>query len=208
MADAPLATPGARLRARRNLRLITVGVLAICLGGLGAAALYTSVAGTESVISIRRTVYRDQPISADDLGLVSLASSPGVATVPGRRLADVVGQTALVDLVEGSLLSPRGYGSAAVDSGAVRLGVRLAPGRVPVGELPPGTAVLLVAVAPGGGAPPGEASYAGRVASAATVLADGASVLDIAVPVAQAEAVARLAAGEQLVLVRQAEGSR
>lgn len=205
--SAPVAQPS-RLRPRRNVRLIAIGVLAVALGGLGAAVLYGSVADSQSVVAVKRTVYRDQPITADDLGLVSLATSPGLESVPAEQLEDVVGQTALVDLVEGSLLSPRGFGAAVVDPGSVRLGLRLAPGRLPVSELPPGTSVLLVAVAPDGGTPADATSYEGRVASAAVELADGATVVDVAVGEANAEQVARLAASDQLVVVRRAEGSR
>jgi hypothetical protein len=208
MGDTTASGPGVRLRPRRNVRLVAAGVLAICLGGLGAAVLYTSVAGTESVVAVRRTVYRDQPLTAADLGLVELSSSPGIETVAAERLDDVVGQTALVDLVEGALLTPRGFGEAAVDAGAARLGVRVVAGRLPVGELPPGTPVLLVAVTRDAGAPPGQASYPGRVASLVTGLPDGASLLDVTVAAGAAEEVARLAATDQLVIVRQPGSSR
>lgn len=208
MSETAQAAQPPRLRPRRNLRLVAIGVLAVALGGLGAAVLYSSVADSHSVVTIKRTVYRDQPITADDLGLVSLSTGPGLETVPAEQLSEVVGQTALVDLVEGSLLSPRGFGAAAVEPGSVRLGLRLAPGRLPVSELPPGTAVLLVAVAPDGSTPANAASYQGRIASAAVQLADGATVVDVAVVESTAEQVARLAASDQLVVVRQAEAER
>ncbi|MDQ7992071.1 MAG: hypothetical protein AAGC63_03455, partial [Propionicimonas sp.] len=75
-------------------------------------------------------------------------------------------------------------------------------------ELPPGSSVLLVAVARDGGEPPGGASVSGTVAASATTLPDGAALLDVTVPLDQAERVARLAAGDQLVVVRQAEVQR
>ena len=208
MADPSETARATRVRARRNLRLVAIGVLAICVGGLGAAWLYASVSGAQSVVTVTRTVYRDQPITEADLGVVWLPSTPGIETVPGERLAAVVGQTALTDLVAGSVLSPRSYGAPAVEPGTARLGLRLAPGRLPASELPPGTPVLLVAVSRDAAAPPPGASVMGRIASLGTDLPDGATLIDVSVPQEQAERVARLAAGDQLVVVRQPETQR
>lgn len=196
------------MRSRRNLRLVAIGVLAICVGGLGAAWLYSSVAGANSVISVTRTVYRDQLITEADLGLVWLPSAPGLETVPGAQLEQVVGQTAHTDLVAGSVLSPRSFGAPAVEAGMSRLGLRLAPGRMPSSDLPPGTPVLLVAVSRESTQPPPGASVPAKVASGATALPDGATLIDVSVPQEQAEWVARLAASDQLVVVRQPGSQR
>ncbi len=198
------ATPAARFRARRNLRLITGGVLASSLGGLGAAVLYSDLADTESVVAMRRTVYRGQQITAADLGEIALASGPGLDSVPALQVDDVVGQTALLDLAEGSLLTPQAVGAPVVDAGVVRLGLRLGPGRLPVTELPPSTPGLLIAVS--AEVAPADAARTALTASSVTLLPDGAALLDVAVPVAAAVEVARLAAADELVLVRQAEG--
>ncbi len=201
MADA---TPAARFRARRNVRLITAGVLASCLGGLGAAVLYTSLTDTDSVVVLRRTVYRDQVITAADLGDIALASGPGLDTVPADLLGDVVGRTALVDLAQGSLLTRGGFGAPVVDRGAVRVGLRLGPGRLPATELPPATPVLLVAVS--ADASPADATREAVTASVPSALPDGSTLVDVTVPVGAAVEVARLAAADELVLVRQAGG--
>lgn len=191
------------VRTRRNLRWISAGVLAVCLGGLGAALLYGNLSNAHPVVTVTRTVYRDQVITAADLGVTSAVPAAGVETVPSDRIDDVVGRTATYDLAAGSLLSPRAYGEAAVETGSVRLGLRLAPGRIPSAPMPPGTQVLLVPVAGDGGeGQPVGASVAGRIATAASALPDGASVVDVSVVAAEAERVARLAANDQLVLVR------
>lgn len=208
MTDTAAPLQASPLRARRNVRLITAGVLAICLGGLGAAVLYANLADARSVIAVTRTVYRDQQITADDLAVTSLTPTPGLETVSAERIADVVGQTALTDLTAGSVLSPRSFGEPPVEAGVSRLGLKLAPGRMPAMPLPPGTEVLLVAVARDGGDPPEGASVTGRVASSASNLPDGSAVVDVTVPQAEAERVARLAAGDQLVVVRQPGGLR
>ncbi len=196
-----------QLRARRNLRWMAVGVLAVCLGGLGAALLYSNLSNAQSVITVKRTVYRDQVITAADLGVTSAVPASGVEVVASDHLEEVVGQAALYDLPEGSLLSPRAFGAAVVEAGSVRLGLRLAAGRLPSAPMPPGTEVLLVPVGREGGEPPVGASIAGRIATAASVLPDGASIVDVSVAASEAERVARLAAGDELVLVRLA-GSR
>lgn len=199
-----MAEGNSPLRARRNLRWMAVGLLAVCLGGLGAALLYANLSNAQSVITVTRTVYRDQVITAADLGVTSVVPAAGVDAVPADRIDEVVGRTALLDLAEGSLLTPRGYGEPAVEAGSVRLGLRLAAGRLPSAPMPPGTEVLLVPVGRDGGEPPLGASVVARIATPAGVLPDGASIVDVSVAASEAERVARLAANDQLVLVRRA----
>jgi hypothetical protein len=191
-----------QVRNRRNLRWMAVGVLAVCLGGLGAALLYGNLSNAHTVVVVKRTVYRDQVITAADLGATSAVPALGVETLPSDQLDTVVGRTALSDLVEGSLLSPRSFGEPAVETGNVRIGLRLAAGRLPSAQMPPGTEVLLVPVGRDGAEPPVGASVTGRIATAAAVLPDGASIVDVSVAAAEAERVVRLAASEQLALVR------
>lgn len=191
-----------QVRNRRNLRWMAVGVLAVCLGGLGAALLYGNLSNAHTVLVVKRTVYRDQVITAADLGSTSAVPALGVETLSSDQLDTVVGRTALSDLVEGSLLSPRSFGAPAVEAGSVRIGLRLAAGRLPSAAMPPGTEVLLVPVGRDGAQPPAGASVAARIATVAVVLPDGASIVDVSVPAAEAERVVRLASAEQLALVR------
>ena len=191
-----------QVRNRRNLRWMAVGVLAVCLGGLGAALLYGNLSNAHTVLVVERTVYRDQVITAADLGATSAVPALGVETLSSDQLDTVVGRTALSDLVEGSLLSPRSFGEPVVEAGSVRIGLRLAAGRLPSAAMPPGTEVLLVPVGRDGAEPPAGASVAARISTAAAVLPDGASIVDVSVPAAEGERVVRLAANEQLALVR------
>lgn len=200
--------PTSPVRARRNLRWMAVGVLAVCLGGLGAALLYANLSDARSVLTVNRTVFRGQVITAADLGVTSAVPATGVETVAAGQLEEVVGRTALNDLVEGTLLSPRSYGQPPVEPGRVKVGLRLAAGRLPAEPMPPGTAVLLVPVGRDGAPPPAGPSVLAEVATTATTLPDGAAILDVAVTSAEGERVARLAAADQLVLVRQAGAQR
>jgi hypothetical protein len=208
MADSVDDIRHTRTRPRRDLRLIAIGVLAVCLSGLGAVWLYSSVTDAASVVTVLRSVHRDQVITEADLGLVSMPTVPGLETVPAARLAEVIGQSAQTDLVAGSLLSPRSFGPPVVRAGMAQLGLRLTPGRVPATALPPGTAVLLVAVAKDGGEPPDAPSVPATVAAVGAVQPDGSTLLDVDVPQDHAEQVARLAANDQLVVVRQDGATR
>lgn len=195
-----------RLRLRRSPRWLIAGVLAVVLGGLGSAFLYTSLAAADPVVRVNRTVHRGQTIQQADLGVVSVARGIDVPTVPASRLAEVVGSAAVTDLAQGSLLVADAYGPAALAPGTSRLGVRLAAGRLPSADLTPGTPLLVVALpAPTASGAGSEALPASVGATLATVPAqqpDGSWVVDLTLGADRAEAVARLAAAGRVALVR------
>ena len=172
------------------------------LGALGAALLYADISNSVSVVSVTRTVYRDQLITEADLGITSAVPATGLDLVPSDQLPAIIGRTAQLDLTQGTLLSPRSFGDPATEPGHVRLGLRLAAGRIPAAPLPPGARVLLVPVGRDGADPPSGASVVGRVATAASTLPDGAALVDVSIAEAEAERVARLAAADQVVLVQ------
>ena len=161
MPDSSALTVPTPLRPRRNPRLLVSGVIAICLGGLGSAALYISVTDARSVVRTNRTIYRGEVIQAADLGVTSVGGTLGVRTVPAERVGELIGRTALTDLPGGSLFPPDSVGPAEVPPGSSRIGLKLAPGRVPVSPLPAGTPVLLVAVPKDSAAQAGTASVPG-----------------------------------------------
>jgi SAF domain. len=199
---------GAAQRPRRNVRWLAAGILAVCLGTLGSALLYGNLSQTEAVLIVQRTVYRDQVITANDLGVTSAVPAAGVAMVAADRLDEVIGRTARTDLATGTLLHPEGFGEPLVGGGQVLIGLRLPAGRLPATSLPPGTAVLLVPVSRDAAAAADGPSISARIATAATELPDGAALLDVTVGQAEAERVAKLAAADQLSLLRVAEVGR
>jgi hypothetical protein len=196
------------IRARRNVRWIAAGVLAICLGGLGAALLYVNLSNAAPVISIKHTVYRDQVITADDLAITSFAPPLGIETVPAGRLGDIVGSTALTDLPAGGLLGPNSFGEPVVAAGAVRLGLRLEAGRLPSSLLPPGTGVQLVPVGRDGAAAPNGGAIPAIVATMPQFQSDGSALVDVTVSQDLGAQVAQLAAAGQLTLIRLAQAPR
>ncbi|MGJ3508415.1 SAF domain-containing protein [Enemella sp. A6] len=201
-ADAP--TAGSGLRSRRRPIWVAAGILCLVLGALGGVGLYGQATTSHTVVQVLRPVSRGEVIEPGDLGVVTVGSVPGVSVVPGDRVADLVGATARRDLSERSLLAEGAVGEPDVADGQVHIGLKLAPGRLPLAELTPGTEVLLVPVAgPNGAEPSHDRSIDAVVASSAIASPDGtAMVLDVSVNREQAELVARLAATDNLALVR------
>ena len=194
-----------RLRARRSPRLIAVGILLACLGGLGGAALLSSSTHTSSVVVMARSVARGDTVRATDLGVVTIGPVPGVLTIPSAQLSQLVGRSARVDLPEGSLPGPAAIGELTVPADYSQLGLKLEAGHVPVSDLPPGTAVRLVPVSATASdpAPDGNPISAVVVTSPQSSESGGSVVLDVAVRADQAVTVARLAARGQLAVVRE-----
>lgn len=197
----------AAVRSRRNPRWIAAGVLAMCVGGLGSAALYSQATSAAPVLRINQTVPRGQVVQETDLSVVSVAPVPGVVTVPANKRGEIVGLRALTDLPGGTLLAPNTVGKPPVREGTVHIGLRLAPGRAPSTPIPVGTRVLLIPVAgSGAGASeaPAETTFKAEIVSIPAPAPDGTQVFDVAVAAADAARIARLAAAEQLVVVREA----
>lgn len=198
-----MAEPTLRpVRSRLDLRWLVAGVLAVCIGGLGAALLYANASSTTSVIAIKRTVYRDQIITAEDLGVISLAVPIGLDSVSADRLAEIVGKTAIIDLPAGGILTPAEFGEPVVPEGKVRLGLRLDAGRLPTSAVEPGAAVLLVPVGRDGGVPPSGGSVPATIATTPRQQTDGSSVVDLTLAAADGVRVAQLAAAGQLAVLR------
>lgn len=201
--DAPVAT---HLRPRRSPRLIAVGALLTCLGGLGGALAYQDASHANRVVVMARSVPRGGTIGSSDLSVVTIGPAPGVHTIAGDRLRSLVGQQALNDLPAGSLVGEESIGQATLPAGSSQLGLKLAAGRVPHQSMPAGTPVQLVEVS-GDKGESGQLVVEATLVTAPQVLSDGSShVLDVAVPQAQAQKVADLAAHDLLVVVRKAGG--
>lgn len=208
--SAPSADAG-RLRVRRQPKWIAAGVLAMCLGGLGAGVLWSEASGATEVLVLTRSVARGETVQASDFRTARVGQLDGVSTVRADVLPSLAGQQALVDLPLGTLLPERAVGRAALDAGGVQLGLRLVPGRIPLGELPAGTAVLLVPLAdPRAGAPAAEGAGPAGEPIRASILTppqtgpDGvAQLLDVRVDAGQAATVAILAATDRVALIKE-----
>ncbi|MDR0436027.1 MAG: SAF domain-containing protein, partial [Propionibacteriaceae bacterium] len=142
----PPAAPitAANLPARRNPRLLAIGVLCVVLGGLGTAFAFLAVTDTIEVLAFARTVPAGQQLSPTDITSVRINATTGLAVVPAERYDEVVGAQVLTDVVAGSLVNPAGVGWVPQPRGTVVVGLRLPYGRLPSTGLRVGDALLLV----------------------------------------------------------------
>ncbi|MBK8462157.1 MAG: hypothetical protein IPL36_03680 [Nigerium sp.] len=198
-----------RLRTRRSPAWLAAGIVAICLGGLGSAYVFTSLTASHSVLQVTRTLHRGELIQPTDLAAIPVGAALDVPTVSEARLGEVVGRAVVSDVPNGSLLVDGSWGEPGVPAGHSRVGLRLPSGRYPATDVRPGTPVLVVALPPpaagvGAGAEadalPG--SVRATLVSAPTAQPDGSFAFDLDVPAEAAEAVARLAAADRVVLVQ------
>jgi hypothetical protein len=210
-AATPVTPAPPPLPGRRNPKWIALGVVALCLGALLSYVIYSRVADEATVVAVTSTIHRGETVTAGDLTTVRFRPSAGVDVVPASQLEQLVGQKAVYDLVAGSLLPVGGIAEVVVpQTGRAVVGVRLVSGRAPVGLLPPGTPLRLIALPPAGADPGYSDQYTGRTFGSREISqvegADGASIIvNVDVPATQAPVVALLAAQERLALVRDAD---
>lgn len=194
----------AQLRPRRSPRLAAAGVLLACLGGLGGAMAYQQTTHANQVVVVSRTVPRGEVVQTTDLSVVTIGAAPGVRTIPGDQLGELIGKQALVDLPAGSLVGSGSVGTPVLEPGQAQVGLKLLAGRAPAQDLPAGTRVQVVQVSDGKQASKGLVVDA-EVVTAPHTLADGSSeLLDVAVPASVAAEVADLAARDLVVVIRKA----
>lgn len=194
----------ATLRPRRSPRLVAAGVLLAALGGLGGVMAYQQASHSNQVVVVAHSVPRGEVVQSTDLSVVTIGPAPGVRTIPGDQLTELVGKQALVDLPAGSLVGTGAIGTATLEAGQVQLGLKLQAGRVPVQSLPAGTAVQLVQVSSDKQHTKGLVVDAVVVTAPRTSTDGSSSLLDVAVPEGVSAEVADLAARDLIVLVRKA----
>jgi hypothetical protein len=216
-AEAPAAPDAtdrlpdaARLAGRRNPRWIALGVVALCLGGLLSYVIYSQVAAQSTVVAMTHTVHRGAVIQQSDLTTTTLSGTTKVSVVPAEQLSSLVGKRAAFDLVEGALVPAAATVADPLPAtGRAVIGVKLNPGRAPVGLLPPSAPVRLVALpssdqAAGQAAAPTQA-YFGRVVDTADGVDGTSTLVNVDVAAADAPAIALLAAQDRIAILRDAD---
>lgn len=141
--------PGATARtAARNRSRVVLGAFVVVISALVAGMLYADLGDRHPVLAVSRAVEVGQVIEAGDLREVLAAPVPGVRTTPASSFRAMVGRTAAVRLVPGTLLHPSEVtvGPVVGPDRAV-VGAVLKPGAYPVG-LRVGDDVLAVVLAP------------------------------------------------------------
>lgn len=198
-----------RIPGRRNPKWIALGIVALCLGALLSYAVYSRVAAETSVITMAATVYRGETVEASDLAVVRLSGEAVRRSVPAAQLDSLVGQKAVYDLPEGTILVPGAVDDVVIPAtGRAVIGIKLPTGRAPTALLTPGSPVRLVALPPSSTTNPDTSDKLAGKTYQATIVdqapgADGASiVVNVDVTGGQAPTIAMLAASDRLVVVR------
>lgn len=174
--------PWRAARRRRRLPFTALGGLLVIVCVLAYAYGAVRLGDRVQVLAVARSVAAGQPITAADLKQVSAAQDPGVQLIPAEQAAQVVGRTAVVPLLPGTLLTPSLVGEAAFPPpGKVSASLALKPGQYPQG-LATGARVA-VYVSPGGaggnGQPAPAPSSAGGSAGGSSPVRLSAVVLGV-----------------------------
>lgn len=201
---APTTTsPPRTRRPGRNRGRIALGLIVTVLSVLGVVAMITRGSERQRVIAVASDVPAGSTIAAEDLVAVQLPVDVAVPTVSATEAGQVVGQTATVTLLRGTVLN-RSHLSAEprVPEGMALVGVVLDPGQYPI-DLRGGDQVRLVeAAAPTASEPSATSLAVGEVRDVAEP-PTGASALvaSLLVPSEAADAVASAGAEGRISLV-------
>jgi hypothetical protein len=144
------------------LPFVALGGLLVIVCVLAYAYGAVQLGDRIQVLAAARSVAVGQEITAADLKQVSAARDSGVQLIPAAQAGQVVGRTAVVPLVAGTLLTPELLGDAAFPpAGKVTASVALKPGQYPQGLAAGARVIAYVSASPQNGQPAPAASSAG-----------------------------------------------
>lgn len=145
----PTPPPAPVVRGRRRPGMLALGVALIATGALLSAWLVGRAGDRVPVLVVARDVPYGATLERADLAVSDVFVEPTVSTVPAADIEAVVGTTALVPLVAGSLLAPEAVGaSTGPPPGQVVVGLAVAATRMPTGRLAAGDRVQVVSTPP------------------------------------------------------------
>lgn len=147
--------PESRVRSRPRPAIIALGFALVIVASLGGAWLYMSTGQTVQVISANAPIARGDQITREDLTTVEI---PEGQTIPSYTVDDaksVIGQYAVVDIPQGTLISPNNIaGNAGVPEGDSIVGIALTQAQLPPYPLASGDPVRIVETPINQGDPP------------------------------------------------------
>jgi hypothetical protein len=130
------------VQRQRNVPWMVLGVILVVGGALVFAAVASSIGGRQSVLAMARAVPAGQVVGASDVVEVELASDGNLRAIAAGDVDTVVGQTAALDLIQGTLVTRDHLGAGSgPGQGKAIIGLALEPGQVPSSELAPGDRV-------------------------------------------------------------------
>lgn len=126
--------PATATVTRRSYPVLAAGLLAALVGALVFSTIAAGYDHRQAVLAVARPVAAGNVLTRDDLRTIKVSADTGAGLVAARDVNRIVGRTAAVPLVAGSLLAPGHLGSASgLDSGQAAVGLLLEPGRFPPG---------------------------------------------------------------------------
>ncbi len=184
------------LPRRRRPAMIFLDVALAGAGIVASAALYQRASHQVPVLVVTAPVAPGEKITQAAVGTSSIATGPGITSIPGSQLGQVVGRVAAVPLRPGTLLTPADL-TTTVPPGPgqelVPLAVR--PSSLPASGLAPGDQVVIIATPGNQGQSAGSTGFvpvltrpvAGVVERVSTTPdEDGFDVVDLLVPAGSA----------------------
>jgi hypothetical protein len=124
---------------------VAIGLLVTLGFALAALLVHLGSVDRVPVLAVSGDVERGEVISESDLSVVHIGSAAGVTHLGPEDLRRVVGQTALVDLSKGSLLTVDVLSDGvAIEGDEGVVGLLLDPGQYPGSGLAAGDEVLVV----------------------------------------------------------------
>lgn len=119
---------------QRSVPIALIGLACVVLGALVFLILHMSLDRRVPVLVVARPVAAGEVVRAEDLRTARVSSDSGAASIPASDGARVVGRTAAVGLVPGSVLAPSQLGSSSsLQAGQAIVGVALKVGQAPAG---------------------------------------------------------------------------
>lgn len=143
--------PWRAARRRRRMPFVALGGLLVIVCVLAYAYGAVALGDRVQVLAVARALAAGQAFTAADLRPVSAAQDPTVQLIPADQAAQVVGRTAVVPLLPGTLLTPALLGDAAFPpAGNVAASVAVKPGQYPQGLAAGARVAVYVAANPAG----------------------------------------------------------
>jgi hypothetical protein len=148
-------------RRRGRVPYLSFGALLVLLCVLGFAYYASQLGDRVPVLAVAQPVAAGQSITAADLKQVSAANDASLGLIPVSQASAVIGRTAVVPLLPGTLLTRSLIGDAAFPpSGKVVASVALKPGQYPQGLMPGAHVEAFVSEGTAGGQNSASASVA------------------------------------------------
>jgi SAF domain len=139
---------GVAPRRQRRWSLALVAALVVLASALAFAVLWMNAGDRKPVLALARDIDAGEVVADADLDVVRVAADPGVELVSAEDRDAVVGQTALVDMAAGSLLTLGQVGeSSTLEEGMAIVGVAVDPAEMPDSGLRTGNRVSIVQTA-------------------------------------------------------------